>query len=358
MTTSLYRICALGFIFLSALILSASLVFAQQGEGVDIRPAIIEDQVDAGGTYHYSIQVRNIADTEKLLYLVAQDIKGADDGGRPIFSEEGEKTPYEMSTWISFNKRSLNLKPGEETTVPFTVRVPADATPGSHFGSILLASDPPKLTQSGAGVGFRVGNIISLRISGDAVEEMRLRELSTERLVYGAPPVTFNMRTENLGNVLLRPHGLIEITDMFGKQVASIEVNATAGAVFPAAERTYTATWESEDLAFGRYQAIASLVYGDQVRKTISASTSFWVLPLKLIAITLGSLLLVVLALYMSVKLYIRKKLADMGVTPGDRGAEYYAKKYQRSSSRLVFVALSVFICCVALLVVLFLLFA
>lgn len=358
MKNGLYRALLLSSVFLVAFTIVVSDASAQQGEGVEVKPAIIQERVDPGGTYTYSVRARNVADTEKLFYITAADIKGADEDGRPIFAVEGETTAYDLSSWVTFSKKEVDLQPGQEVSISFTVKVPADASPGSHFGSILFSSDPPRLAKSGAAVGLKVGNIITLNISGEVVEEMRLREFSTEKLVYDAPPVSFNTKVENLGNTLLRPHGIIQVTDMFGKEVGSVEVNETAAAVFPGGDRIYKAVWEYEDFAFGRYQAILGVSYGDQVSKTVTGTTSFWVLPLKPIAVGLGSLLAIVLILYMTVKMYIGKKLREMGVDSKRSDADYYAKKYNKSASRLVFVALTVFIFGVAFLVMLFLMFA
>jgi hypothetical protein len=109
--------------------------------------------------------------------------------------------------------------------------VPADASPGSHFGGVFFESKPPQSGSTGAAIGARVGTVISLRIAGEIVEEILLREFSTERFLYDAPPVGFVTKIENRGNTLARPQGGIEITDMFGKKIAEIDVNLAGGAV-------------------------------------------------------------------------------------------------------------------------------
>jgi hypothetical protein len=197
--------------------------------------------------------------------------------------------------------------------------------------------------------------VISLRIAGETDENMRLRQFSTERFIYNATPVTFTTTLENLGNVLLRPNGLIEITDMFGRQVGKVEVNETGASTFPKSERSYSTVWTHEGFSIRRYQAVMSVVYGEDSRKTVSGATSFWVLPLKPILVTLGILLGLVLGFYIFVKSYINKKLRDMGVK-GD--SAYYARKYNRSSSRLMFFLFTVFVLGLLGLVLLFLLFA
>ncbi|MFZ2555692.1 MAG: DUF916 domain-containing protein [Minisyncoccia bacterium] len=327
-----------------------------QTEGIQIRPAIIEDKVDPGQIYRFTIKVTNIADNERTFNLLARDITGLDDRGVPIFSEEGVATTYELSSWVKLPQDSILLKAGQSADIPFSILVPTDATPGAHFGGVFFEVRPDQLQTTGAAVGSRVGTIINLRIAGDVTEEMRLREFSTEEFIYDAPPVTFSARVDNLGNVLLRPHGLVEITDMFGKKVGNIEVNKSAAAVFPGGDREYKVVWEQDGLVFGRYQALLSFVYGEDGRKTIVRATSFWVLPLKPTLITLGLIFGLILALYLTVKLYINRKLRSMGVSGKD--TQLYAKRYHKPISRVTFVVLGLLIFVLILLALLFFMFA
>jgi hypothetical protein len=336
-----------------------SSVQAQSPEGIQLNPAVIEEKADPGQTFTFTLRVTNIADVEKTFYLVTQDIKGIDDRGAPQFSDDTEPTVYSMSSWVVLPQESVTLKGQETKALPITVRVPATASPGSHFGGVFLDARPPKLRTIGAGVGIRVGSIVSLRISGDVKEEARIREFSTSRLVYGTPSVTFETKVEALGNTLVRPEGFIEITDIFGKQVGNIRVNEEKAAVFPENDRTFLTAWEYDRFAFGRYQALATIVYGEEDRKTISRATSFWILPLKPILITLTSLLAVILFIYVMVRRYIRNKLRELGIVPGKQaGGDAYTRRYQKSLSRLMAISVSLLLFSVFLLVVLFLMFA
>lgn len=340
-------------------LLSAHVANAQEELGLQLRPAIIEERADPGSTFDFTIRATNVSGGDQTFYLGAEDIKGVDDQGQPIFAEQGETTIYDISAWITLPQESVTIKAGETVTIPFKVRVPQEASPGSHFGSVFLDVRPQQVGTTGAGVGVRVGSVVSLRISGDITEDMRLREFSTAQFIYDILPATFETKVENIGNVLLRPHGLIEVTDMFGKKVASLEVNPSAGAVFPGSERTYETQWSQEGFAIGRYQALMSIVYGEDSRKTLSAATSFWVLPLKPILTALGSLLGFIILLYLVMRLYVRRKLREMGVDSTKKGtSDYYTRKYQRSASRLMFIVVAVFVFCIVFLGALFLMFA
>lgn len=323
---------------------------AQEGEGLRIAPGVIEDKADPGSTFNFTLDVTNIAGTEKTFYLEAQDIKGFDISGVPIFSEENEPTEYEMSTWVSLPQESITLKADETRAIPFTVTVPASATPGSHFGGVFFTTQPPKTRTTGAAVGIKVGSVISLRISGDVIDDVRMREFSTSQFIYSQPNVTFLTKVENTGNALARPHGFIEVTDMSGKKVATVNVNETGAPAFPGMTREYSTEWSYEDFAIGRYTAMASLIYGEEEKKTVSATTYFWVLPFKPIATVAGILAVGAFILFMWVKMYIRRRLREAGITN--------VRVREQRSTKLATVSVAVTIFIVVFLLVVFVLFA
>ncbi len=348
------------FLALFVLIVSCLVPFAthaQISEGVEIQPAVIEDRAAPGEVYNFTVRVKNISAAEKVFYLTAQDITGLTDEGLPIFSDETEITPYELSAWVELPSEQITLGPNETKSVPFVIRVPNDASPGAHFGGVFLDARPPKQRENGAAVGLKVGSIINLRIAGEVQEEAQLREFSTGHIVYGsAASVDLNTRIANMGNVLIRPHGLIEITDMRGSKVGVVKVNDIGAGVFPATDKTFTELWEYDGVAFGRYQAVVSLVYGEDGRKTVSAATSFWVLPLKPILTVLGAIFAALLVLYVLVRSYINRKIREMG--GGRGGAELYARRNQSAVPRLLIITLALLFFAILFLVMLFLMFA
>ncbi len=340
------------------ILLNASFAAAQNTAGLEIKPAIIEDRAQPGSVYSFTLKVKNLSDTKQTFYLGAQDIKGLSDSGNPIFSDENTPTEYELSTWIKEPAEAVTFEGGEQKTLKYSLQVPANASPGSHFGSIYFDIRPPTQRTNSAGVGYRIGAVISLRIAGNVVEEAQLREFSTDKLIYGVPHITFKSKVDNLGNDLLRPHGVINITDMWGRDTAVVPVNDTGAPVFPGADRSYKTVWDGSSFAFGRYQAVLSLSYGDEAKKTISQITSFWVLPLKPILIVLGVFVGLILALYLFVKSYIRKKLRDMGVSPRGADPMYQAQRYAKPVSRATTIMFAVLIFSIAFLLFLLYLFA
>jgi hypothetical protein len=315
------RIFLLSLVFALTILFSFTpLTFAQTGAGIGITPATIEDAAEPGEKKEYTIGVTNLSSVTQTYFVFTRDIIGVQSGGVPIYAEEGaEKTGYELTQWVTLDVEEITVEPGQEFPVGVVIDVPEFATPGSHFGGVFISMTPPKLRSTGAAVGYQVANIISIRVAGDAVVNAQIRQFSTGNYIYGESKVDFNARIENKGTVLVRPIGPLEIYNMFGKRVALLTFNESKAAVFPGVTRDdFNIVWEDEGPGFGRYQAILSLVYGDQGRQsTISSTVSFWMLPMNIILPAVGVLAFLLLAAYVTVKIYIRNKLNI--VTGGSR---------------------------------------
>ena len=224
---------------------------------------------------------------------------------------------------------------------------------GGHFGAVFAAvlANAGADSGVGSGIGYEVGTILSLRIAGAVDEEARIREFRTDAAVYDQFPVTLSVKVENLGNVLVRPRGPITFKNVFGNEVGTVIVNDNpVGAVFPKAEREFQAYWtDTSALPFGRYEATVALVYGEDERNTISESLSFWVLPRKTIAVTLGGLIVLIAGAYLVLRSYVRRKVRE---ATGGRAPE------ELPSSRLLFLTLGAVVLVLALLFAVFFLFS
>jgi hypothetical protein len=286
---------------------------AQNG-GVQIQPAIIEPTgaLLPGSTHTYEIRVENLNSGPETYYLSVRDISDVGEGGVPVFLEPGDESGYELSRWITLSQSQITVEPGAEVVVPFSITIPSDASPGGHFGSVMITSEAPEIRESGAAVGFQVANIISLRIAGDIVEQAAIRQFSTDQFLYGNKNVTFSVNIENTGNVLVRPIGPLIVRNMFGQEVASLTMNESLAGVFPGRVRDdIRVVWSEDGSGFGRYEAVVSMIYGEvNGKQTTSSTVSFWILPMSIIGPALGILVALLLVVFITVRLYIRRTLA------------------------------------------------
>ena len=346
------------FLVLFFIWLLPNAVLAQSSAGVSINRATIEAPADPGDVMQESFEVTNLSDTEQTYYIFARDIVGVRDGNAPEFAREGqEKTGFELSEWIDLPGEPLVVPPGGKETVSFTINVPDNATPGSHFGGVFVSVEPPKFREIGASVGYDVASIVSIKISGDAIISAQIREFSTEKIIHGSTAVQFNVRVQNTGNVLVRPVGPLEVFNMFGRRVHQETFNETSGGVFPGTIRDFKENWSDENPGFGRYQAVLSLVYeADGGNRTIDSTVSFWILPMKIIGPALLVLVVLLLISYFAVRLYVRRALNQAS---GGRGRQLVRRQRKsRQISMLMLVSIVLLTVTALFLILLLILFA
>lgn len=345
------QIVFLGIFLFSAVFGNLQNVWAAELIGVKMQPSIIEERADPGQTYSWTLRATNVGVKTQELYVVKRDISSLSEAGKPIFANLGEKTGLELAAWVQIASGPFAIAPGETKDIPFSINVPQNASPGAHLGSIFLSSEPVRPETTGIGIGYQVATIISLRIAGDVAEEAMLREFRTDKTVYGKPEVNLITKIENLGNVIVKPRGPVEITNMFGKKVATLKMNESAAAILPNEVRRFEVLWQDNGLAFGKYDAVMSLGYGEDGRKTISAAASFWILPGKLVGFTLGGIILLFLIIFITVKLYVKGKLRNLSqqTSAGSAGGMAAPARPMSTSAILVLCLFSLLLAAVIL---------
>ena len=211
---------------------------------IKIQPALFEQVVNPGDRFQTSLTISNPDPVSKEFTASIEDISDITETGKPVFS--GANDDYGLSAWVTISVPTFSVPAHGSVVIPFTIAVPAGAAPGGHYGAIFVTEGAKRPAFTGTGIGYQVGSLIDLRIAGDANESADVREFSTEKLLYQSPSVTFTSLVANTGNVLLRPRGPIDITNMFGQKVGSILMNNDNAAVFPGTQRTFTAAWNGK----------------------------------------------------------------------------------------------------------------
>lgn len=345
-------------LYIALFVTLAAPAMAQESSGIGIAPSTIEDKAEPGQLFTQDLKITNLSDEDQEYFLFPRDIEGVRNGGVPIFADDGlETTGFEMSSWIFLPEdQPFQVAAGQTITVPVRIQVPEDATPGSHFAGLFASIEPPKLRSTGASVGYGVVSVVSLLIAGDTIESVSIREFSTDSKLYGSTDVAFDLRIENKGNVLTRPYGPLEITNMFGKRVDLLTANEKLDGVFPGTIRDFTFPWSSDEVGFGQYTATVGLVYGsDDENRSITAETTFWVLPMDIIGPALIVLLILFGVVYFGVRAYIRSTVKRLS---GGRTTRARARRASGPASPVVLVMVVFLAVTTLFLLVLLVLFA
>jgi hypothetical protein len=294
-------------------------VNAQEGISLRISPPILEIEVEPGNTYSDYIKVENLNEFESVtLYpQVVSFVAKGDEGGQEFIEDSEETTSYSLAQWMNISTDTLEIEPLERVVLPFTINIPLDAEPGGRYGAVLLGNQPTTAEDlaNSVALGAKSGTIILARIAGDITESAKINTFSINKDFYNYPPVDFEVVVENTGNVHVKPLGTIEISNIFGKVVDEVTVNEGLGNVLPDSTRKFSSTWDREGFTLGRYKAALNLKYGDQTESYMTDMLTFWVVPVKEVAIGLAVLVIIILLIIFFVKSYnkmIVKKAMEM----------------------------------------------
>src|SRR5437016_2303014 len=211
MTKKIYLIVITGTLMLRALPASA-------GPLISINPAHVELTATPGAHLTSAFKFWNGTSADLLVHLEAADFTPQGEEGQILV--DGEEDPINsLKNWVRTAATDVNVPAGEEPTIDFSLDVPANASPGSHWGTLLTVL-APQGTGPGTAVQTRFGLLILVRVLGDVREKLTIESASVPRFT-DSPPITLEARFRNEGTVHEAPQGTIEVRNMFGALVAT-----------------------------------------------------------------------------------------------------------------------------------------
>lgn len=282
-----------------------------------ITPPFFELNVNPGDSWASSIRVVNTNAADLPIRASVTGFAPSDDQGHGNFIDPSMLTndPNALANWIVLSNPAVTVPRDGAIDVPFSITIPRDASPGGHYAAVMIGTAPTGgASGSHLGVSSFISALIFVRVSGDIKEAGSIEEFSTDHSSYESPDVQFALRFANTGNVHVRPVGQIQIYNAFGKERGKIDINqdGNLGYVLPSSTRRFDVAWHSDMslLDIGQYTAVVTLAYGNNGEKSVSETTTFWILPIKnMIGWLLGGLLIGGLIVFILRRL-IRKMLA------------------------------------------------
>lgn len=262
------------------------------GQSLTVSPPSQEVAVNPGDTTTVRTKLRNSSSNSLPIKVSIQDFTASGEEGQVALEAN---SPYSVATWTKVTPSSFKLAPGEEQEVTATIQVPQDAA-GGRYGSIIFSVEG-EAQEGAAAVSQQIASLFLVRIAGPATEELRITEIQAPNFSeFG--PIPFSLKFLNTGNVHVKTYGIVSVTNFFGQKVADIVVPGTN--VFPDAARNIRASLDKKFL-IGPHTATAVMYYGTTENQTLTASTSFFVFPVR---IALGALAVLFVLFLMRKRLF------------------------------------------------------
>lgn len=185
--------------------------------------------------------VRNAGSTRQSYTILSTDAFNDDSGEFALLETDAQAA--DIGNWVQFengtNRLSFELAPGESRVVPFTVVIPAEATPGDHAGGIAASVKSPSGQVT---VDRRLGTRMYLRVSGDIQAGLSLAGLKASYLGDWWNPFTGAVRVhytvENTGNIALASNITVGARTWFGIQAGG-EQGDGIPELLPGSTRTF-----------------------------------------------------------------------------------------------------------------------
>lgn len=307
-------------------LIAVALYLAQPASAVTLIPPSLEFvDVKPGETIMTKVKLFNETAENLTLYSSTANFTALDETGTPKVLSEDVQT--DLAGWITLGKGPFTLTSGERREIPTEIVIPANATPGGHYATILFSPQKPEPTGGGqVAISSKIGTLVLVRVAGIINESGSIAEFAaaTHKSKFSRLPIDFLLRFQNRGNVHLRPVGNLTIRNMLGGTSAVVPMNASQGAVLPQSIRKFDLVWEKEanaetrgnfftelgqewsNFALGPYMANVELSYGLAKEKTAVATLKLWVFPWRILLVSLLILVLIVLLVIFFLKRYNR----------------------------------------------------
>ncbi|HET9174064.1 MAG TPA: hypothetical protein VFN56_02145 [Candidatus Saccharimonadales bacterium] len=291
------------------------------GQALEIAPPLITLTVNPDQTVKAQLQLRDIAKTDLVVTNEVNDFVAAGESGTPkILTGDDSNNPYTLKSWVA-PLPSFTLAPQKIESLTVKINVPADASPGGHYGVIRFTGTPPQLNGTGVSLSASLGALVLLTVNGKLTHKLSVDEFSVNnggsaKTLFQSPPLNFVVRLKNSGNVQEEPAGHIVVTDMFGKPVGSMNINLPPHNILPSSIRKFVNTFDQTAYGtrhlFGHYTAELTVSYGAGTQSVLNAKLGFWIIPYKLIGIIVAVLLVLFFGIRFLLRWYKKRLIANI----------------------------------------------
>ncbi len=280
-------------------------VFPTQNKNSEPRTAFSFD-LAAGATLSDSVTVKNQGTLPLTMSLYPADAFNAAGGGGFALRQADEPNTG-VGSWVKLSKSTVTIPGGKEVSIPFTMAVPKNASPGDHAGGIVAVNAKAEGVQESEGVtvGIKraVGTRIYTRVLGPLSPSMSITDVTVETIEKAQIPffqqgkAKISYTVVNTGNTRISADQAVLITGLFGQSLAQ-PVLPRAPEILPGQSITLVQDWDSVP-AFNQAHvrvefAAADIGTGQEI--TAAGDATVWYVPwlfLLGVALVIGAILAV-----------------------------------------------------------------
>lgn len=186
----------------------------QVANSITMSPSSTSLTVDAGEAATGSMKIINEGSTAYEFSVYARPYGVTNEQYDPDFTTQNINA--NVYKWVQFNQTKYRIEPGQAIDVAYTLHVPADASPGGHYGVLFAETAASSIASTGVARKNRVGNLLYVTVNGSHIEKGEFKGFQLPSWQTSAPMVS-SVRIKNTGNVDFRAKVTTVAKDMFGR---------------------------------------------------------------------------------------------------------------------------------------------
>jgi hypothetical protein len=274
------------------------------GNGYKISPVRTDLTINPGETKTTDVYIQNVSSAVEDLQVVINDFQAStNESGTPALLLNGKQAPQHSLKQYVLPSSDFTLQPNEQKDVKITIAIPEDAVAGGYYGAVRFA--PANVDASkNVTLSASVASLILVKVPGNIKEQVGIASFDARvddhsRSVFtSSKNISAVVRFQNTGDVQEEPFGKI-ILKKGGKELATYEINNTdpRGNVLPGSIRKFSVKLTKVS-SIGKYTLQGNFGYGSN-GQLLSASTTFYVIPLWAIIVGIVVILLILAAIFL-----------------------------------------------------------
>ena len=292
-----------------------------------------------GTTTTTDIRIKNNSQTQTVKVSLMK-FSAYGETGKPALKDREPGDDY--FDWVSFSPATFTAPTGQWQTIKMNIKIPQDGAFGYYYAVVFTPANAKPTGKGNVLLGSTAVLVLLDVQNPHAKRSLQIVSFNADKRFYEFLPANFSLKLHNNGNVHLLPHGNIFIK-RGSKQVASLIVNTQQGSILPGTNRIYPIPWKDgfpvytekqqagrtvvdkdgkpvqqltwdwskfSRLKMGHYTAHLTAVYDNGKQDVpVDATVSFWVVPWRILGVSIVVLSLAGIGLWTSTLRPIERRL-------------------------------------------------
>lgn len=313
-------------VILSAIALGSSLFLSPlsavaatpTANGYRVSPVRTNLTIKPGASSTVTVFVQNASDATENIQTIVNDFQAPkDESGNPALLLNGATaTQHSLKQFVKVETPTFTLLPGQQKSVNVNITIPPGTPGGGYYGAVRFA--PVGVSgDKNVNLSASVASLMLLTVPGNLNEAMSIAgfgvaqgdvtavNVDLRSLFFNGKNLKAVVRFQNSGNVQEQPFGKIQLKKG-SKVLATYNVNNpdSPGNVLPDSIRRFSVDLNKVG-SFGKYKIEGNFGYGSK-GQLLSASATFYVIPLPVIIIIVVIILLILFLIFVLPRLIRR----------------------------------------------------